>query len=244
MKKPLLTCLGLLLIALMVLPFQTGFAATPSFSGLWNTNMGELQIQVAGNKLTGLFPISSRKIEGVVVGLKSGGTWSEPPTHRPPNDAGRFEANLSTDGKQFMGRVYDSNGKATGIIEAERPVVEPGVSLSGKWATTVGDVVLKKVGTQLSGFHYGLQAVISGSVSTNGKIEFSVAKEGKVLAKVVGSFVGNGRTFKGWWSEPPSFTPPDEAGRVIIDFAPDGSFSGVIYNGQDKVGLTLSGKGK
>ena len=244
MKKLNVGCLVLFLTFLIVVPFQVGAAATPTFSGLWNTNMGELQIEIAGNKLTGFFPISSRKIEGVVVGQKCGGVWSEPPTYRAPNDAGRVEVTLSNDGKQFVGKVFDSSGKETGIIEAERPVSEPGVALSGTWATTVGDVSLKRVGTQLSGVHYGLQAVISGSIDANGKIAFSLLKEGKILAKVVGSFVGSGRTFKGWWSEPPTHTPPNEAGRVICEFLPDGSFSGVIYNGQDKVGVTLSGKRK
>lgn len=218
-------------------------AATPTFSGLWNTNLGELQIEIAGNRLTGVFPISSRKIEGTVAGAKSTGTWSEPPTFRPPSDAGRFDVVLTADGKQFAGKIYDSNGREAGIIEAERPV-EPGVALSGTWSTSVGDVALKRDGTQFSGFHYGLQAVISGSVETSGKIAFSVIKQGKVMAKVVGSFVGSGRMFKGWWSEPPTFLPPDEAGRVIFEFSPDGSFNGTIYNGQDKAGLAISGKRK
>ena len=235
--------LVILLAVFLWTPCQVGYAAAPTFSGIWNTDMGELRIDVVGNKLTGFFPLSSRKLEGVVVGLKSGGTWSEPPTYRPPHDLGRFEVVLMNDGKQFSGRVYDSNGKTVGAINGERPV-EPTIALSGTWTTSIGEIALKRNGSQLGGFHYGLQAVISGSIDPNGKIGFSVIKEGKILAKIVGSFVGNGLIFKGWWSEPPSHMPPDEAGRVIFEFSGDGSFGGTIYNGQDKVGVTLSGKRK
>ena len=220
---------------------QVGYTATPTFSGIWNTDMGELRIEVAGNKLTGFFPLSSRKLEGVVVGLKSAGTWSEPPSYRPPHDLGRFEVALANDGKQFVGKIYDSSGKPVGGINGERPV-DPAMPLSGSWTTSVGDIALKRNGSQLGGYHYGLQAAISGSIDSNGKIAFSVIKEGKMLAKIVGSFVGSGNVFKGWWSEPPSHMPPNEAGRVVFEFSRDGSFSGTIYNGQDKVGLTLSGK--
>lgn len=235
--------ISLLLTLVVWSACQMGYAATPTFSGLWNTDQGELRIEVAGNRLTGLFPLSSRKLEGVVIGMKSGGAWSEPPTYRAPHDLGKFEATLSSDGMQFAGKIYDSNGKVVGAISGERPV-SPTIALSGKWSTSVGDVALKRTGTQLGGFHYGLQAAISGSIDSNGKIAFSVIKEGKTLAKIVGSFVGEGKVFKGWWSEPPSHMPPNEAGRVIFQFAADGSFSGTIYNGQDKIGLILSGKQK
>ncbi len=233
----------ILLAVVLWIPCQAGYAATPTFSGIWNTDMGELRIEVAGNKLTGLFPLSSRKLDGVVVGLKSGGTWSEPPTYRPPHDLGRFEVTLANDGKQFTGKIFDSSGKVVGGITGERPV-EPAIALSGSWTSSVGDIALKRNGSQLGGYHYGLQAAISGSIDSNGKIAFSVIKEGKILAKIVGSFVGNGNVFKGWWSEPPSHMPPDEAGRVVFEFSGDGSFLGTIYNGQDKVGITLSGKRK
>jgi hypothetical protein len=235
--------LAAMVVCLLLGQTQSAFAAQPTFSGLWNTNMGELQIEIAGNKLTGVFPLTSRKIEGSVVGMKSGGTWSEPPSFKPPNDAGRFEVLLAADGKKFTGKIFDSSGKEAGIIEAQRPV-EPDVALSGTWSTSVGDVALKREGTQFSGFHYGLQAVISGSIEANGKIAFSVIKQGKVMAKVIGSFVGNGRTFKGWWNEPPTYSPPDEAGRVVFEFLPEGSFNGTIYNGQDKAGLVINGNRK
>lgn len=233
----------LLALVLLWVPCHGGYAASPTFSGLWNTDQGELRIEVAGNRLTGLFPLSSRKLDGIVTGMRSSGTWREPPTYGPPHSLGKFEVTLSGDGMQFTGRIFDSAGKLVGGISGERPV-NPSISLSGTWATNVGDVRLMHSGTQLGGFHYGLQAAISGSVDPSGKISFSVLKEKQTVAKIVGSFVGNGRVFKGWWREPPSYAPPDEAGRVVFEFAADGSFAGTIYNGQDKVGLTLSGKRK
>jgi hypothetical protein len=233
----------LLALALLWIPCYDGYAATPSFSGLWNTDQGELRIDVAGNRLTGLFPLSSRKLEGTVAGLRSSGTWREPPTYSPPHSLGKFEVALAGDGMRFTGKIFDSAGKLVGEINGERPV-NPAIALSGTWSTNVGDVRLMRTGTQLSGFHYGLQAVISGSVDPSGKISFSVLKEKQTIAKIVGSFVGTGRVFKGWWSEPPSYAPPDEAGRVVFEFAADGAFTGTVYNGQDKVGVTLSGKRK
>jgi hypothetical protein len=87
--------------------------ATPpqNWTGVWDTNWGEMKLTQTDGSVTGTYTYDQGKIQGTVQGDKLIGTWSEAPSYAPPNDAGDIEFTLSPDGNSFSGRWrYGSSG--------------------------------------------------------------------------------------------------------------------------------------
>lgn len=86
-----------------------------SFDGKWDTNWGEMSLDVSGDKVTGTYTYDSGKITGKITGNVLVGKWSESPSYAEPNDAGDIEFLLSDDCKSFSGNWrYGSEGSWSG----------------------------------------------------------------------------------------------------------------------------------
>jgi hypothetical protein len=86
---------------------------SPTWTGVWDTNWGNMELTQSDGSVTGTYAHDQGKIQGTVqeIELRVIGTWSEYPSYAPPDDAGEFEFILSTDGNSFLGRWrYDSVG--------------------------------------------------------------------------------------------------------------------------------------
>lgn len=82
-----------------------------NFSGVWNTNWGEMRLTQSGASVSGNYTHDKGKITGTVKGNVLIGKWSEAPSYSEPNDAGDVELELSEDGNSFSGRWrYGSSG--------------------------------------------------------------------------------------------------------------------------------------
>lgn len=82
-----------------------------SFNGAWNTDYGTLTLVQDGENVTGEYSHDGGTIKGTVIGNVLKGTWSEAPTHRPPDDAGEIEFQLDPQGTSFTGKWrYGSSG--------------------------------------------------------------------------------------------------------------------------------------
>jgi hypothetical protein len=70
-----------------------------------------MELTQSDGTVTGTYEVNQGKIEGTVQGNKLIGTWSEPPSYAPPDEAGDIEFTLSSDGNSFSGRFrYGSSG--------------------------------------------------------------------------------------------------------------------------------------
>lgn len=78
----------------------------------WDTDFGRMELEFAGELVTGQYDHDEGRIDGIVSGPVITGTWSEAPGYAPPSDAGQFEFMLSEDGRSFTGRWrYGSDGE-------------------------------------------------------------------------------------------------------------------------------------
>lgn len=85
-----------------------------SFNGAWDTDYGTLTLAQEGENVTGEYSHDGGTIEGTVIGNVLKGTWSEAPTHQPPDDAGEIEFQLDPQGISFTGKWrYGSSGDWT-----------------------------------------------------------------------------------------------------------------------------------
>ena len=83
----------------------------PTWTGVWETTYGNMELSQSDGTVTGTYEVNQGKIEGTVQGNKLIGTWSEPPSYAPPDEAGDIEFTLSSDGNSFVGRYrYGSSG--------------------------------------------------------------------------------------------------------------------------------------
>ncbi len=90
---------------------------------------------------------------------------------------------------------------------------------AGKWETNLGVLEIQVKGTGLTGLFPAANRRIDGRVSADG------------------------RTFDGRWAAPPTFAPPQDAGRVVVTLSADGSrFSGKWFSGDTGAGGILEGK--
>lgn len=86
---------------------------TPSvtWTGVWETTYGNMELSQSDGTVTGTYEVNQGRIEGTVQGNQLIGTWSEPPSYAPPDEAGDIEFTLSSDGNSFVGRYrYGSSG--------------------------------------------------------------------------------------------------------------------------------------
>jgi|GEM_PF-2202648 len=82
-----------------------------NWTGTWDTSWGMMDLVQTGNQVTGTYGHQDGRITGTASGSVLTGTWSEAPSHSPPNDAGDFEFTMSSDCNSFTGRWrYDSTG--------------------------------------------------------------------------------------------------------------------------------------
>lgn len=84
---------------------------TYSWSGTWETTWGNMILTQSGASVSGTYEHDDGKIIGTVSGNTLTGTWSEYPSYAPPEDAGDFVFEMTTDGKGFGGEWrYGSDG--------------------------------------------------------------------------------------------------------------------------------------
>lgn len=109
--------LSAVLLTFMVLVCAIPFAASAedlgkySWTGVWETNWGDMTLTQTGDKVSGTYTFDQGKITGTVSGSTLTGTWSEAPSYAPPHDAGEVEFIMSEDGKSFTGKWrYGSEG--------------------------------------------------------------------------------------------------------------------------------------
>ncbi len=185
------------------------------FTGVWDTDFGDLTLTQNGNKLKGNYSYQGGRVDGTIVDVNTAiGTWSEAPTYRAPQDAGDFIFTIQPGCKRIKGQwrygACDWDGDITGTRESQpappsppiipaTPIPSTPAALSSPWAgtwdTDWGDMVLSHSGNQVMGTYTHDSGKISGTVS--------------------------GDTFKGWWSESPSYNPPNDAGSVELTMSPE-----------------------
>lgn len=184
------------------------------FTGKWKTDYGEMNLVQNGTSLTGNYGWDNGKIEGTVNGNTATGTWSEAPDYKPPDSAGDFVFTLASDCKSFKGQWRYGTCEWDGDIYGKRssPPVNPtpdtpvtpvtpvtptpqGPWIAGTWNTQWGQMVLTQSGNTVSGTYTHDNGKITGTIS--------------------------GNSFSGWWSESPSYSPPNDAGQVELTISGD-----------------------
>ncbi len=109
------------------------------------------------------------------------------------------------------------------LVAAARPTAQatpqaPSRGLAGTWETNWGPLTLTATGDQVSGTYGDGQGRIEGTLSAGG------------------------RRMEGTWSEPPSYEPPEHAGRVVFELSDDGdSLGGYWWYGEDEEGGEWTG---
>lgn len=63
-----------------------------------------MSLTMNGNMVSGTYSEQDGMISGTVTGKTLTGTWTEPPTRLPPDDAGDVVLSLSDDGHTFTGK--------------------------------------------------------------------------------------------------------------------------------------------
>jgi len=97
-------------------------AQEDDFSGRWDTNMGEMRMQQAGDHIVGSYELKGGRVEGHVDGNTLRGIWTQySADHRclePRMGSdywGRFQLHLNRDGDAFYGHwSYCDNERGTG----------------------------------------------------------------------------------------------------------------------------------
>ncbi|AET63601.1 hypothetical protein Mhar_0210 [Methanothrix harundinacea 6Ac] len=101
---------------LMLLSLPAAFAQSCDWTGTWETNWGEMELQQHGNNtVTGTYTHDNGRISGTILGDVLIGTWSEDAQedpYMPPYNAGEVEFTISDDCSSFDGRWrYGSSGE-------------------------------------------------------------------------------------------------------------------------------------
>ncbi|MDD5509213.1 MAG: PKD domain-containing protein [Dehalococcoidales bacterium] len=86
-----------------------------NWSGQWDCGIwGIMTLSQSGERVTGTYTYQGGILTATATGDNGNtliGTWSEDPTHIPPEDAGDIEFTMSADGNSFTGHWrYDSSG--------------------------------------------------------------------------------------------------------------------------------------
>lgn len=188
-------------------PSQPSSNAAGLWAGTWETRWGTMALTQNGSQVTGSYSHDSGKITGTVSGSLFTGWWSESPSYSAPRDAGAVELIMSSDGKALSGRWkygtsgswYENDWSGT---RTETPQILPVVSdWNGTWNTDWGTMQLTQTDTRVNGNY----------AYSNGRI--------------TGTAFGN--TLTGNWSKAPSYSSPNEAGKLELTLSKDGnSFQG------------------
>ena len=84
------------------------------WSGTWSTNFKKMVLTQKGVQVTGAYEHKNGRIEGTVLGNLLQGTWTQ------SNGSGRFEFQLSNDGRSFEGKWGDGNTLTGGAWNGTR----------------------------------------------------------------------------------------------------------------------------
>ena len=88
-----------------------------NWSGPWNTNWGDLNLQQSGINITGNYTQDGGKIKGIIKGNQLIASWSEAPSYKPTKDAGDVIFTISSDCNSFSGKWrygYSAHNNAWG----------------------------------------------------------------------------------------------------------------------------------
>jgi hypothetical protein len=91
------------------------------WTGIWDTTWGEMELQRAGDTVTGSYGHNDGTLKGTISDNKLKGTWRESlgssTSGKPEHDYGPFEFTMSADGNTFDGTWYYSDGTTGGYSE-------------------------------------------------------------------------------------------------------------------------------
>lgn len=79
------------------------YPAECSWTGVWETTFGELELVQDGSSVTGTYTHNQGRISGTVSGNTLTGSWSEAPSYSPSEDAGGVELVMSEGCSAFSG---------------------------------------------------------------------------------------------------------------------------------------------
>src|SRR4051794_33788337 len=78
------------------------------FEGTWDTEFGELEVEIVGNQLSGEYGNHDGELEGIVGGNCANGTWWQRAADGKGSTGGRFSIQLRQNGDVFVGTyTYD-----------------------------------------------------------------------------------------------------------------------------------------
>src|SRR5262249_32089090 len=77
-----------------------------SFTGTWESDFGNLDLKIQGDRVTGTYGPNAGRIEGVLRGNIVQGTWRQAASCRLGVTWGTFSLTLSADGRSFRGQWH------------------------------------------------------------------------------------------------------------------------------------------
>lgn len=128
-RLALATCAG----AAGLLLFPLLSAARPQQADIWTgtwerAGWGTMTVTQSGGRAKGTYTWQDGRMEGVVSGLRFVGTWNRAPTRQAPLDVGKFELQISKDGKSFTGWWRYADGSGGGDWSGTRISAAPSAS--------------------------------------------------------------------------------------------------------------------
>jgi hypothetical protein len=128
---------GVLLLS-AVLVARPGAGAAGTWTGIWQTDLGVMELSQSGSRVHGTFGTDQGRIVGMVKGAVLSGTWVDAPTFKAPDDGGAAHLTMSADGQSFTGRRrHGSKGAwspwtGTRVEAAGKPSAQPSPELSAE----------------------------------------------------------------------------------------------------------------
>jgi hypothetical protein len=221
-----------------------------SWTGTWKTDFNDMTLTQSGSAVTGTYGYDNGRIEGTVSGNTLSGRWSEAPSYKEPNDAGRFVFTLGSDCTSFTG-TWGYGGESTG--SAWSGTLGGGSSTPAGGTTATTSTATTRVTTPATGGASGTSGGGSGGCSWTGtwKTDFNdmtLTQSGSAVTGTYGYDNGriegtvSGNTLSGRWSEAPSYKEPNDAGRFVFTLGSDcTSFTGTWGYGGESTGSAWSG---
>jgi hypothetical protein len=88
--------------------------SAPKLAGTWDTDHGQLELTIEGNKVTGTYGTNAGRIVGTINGNVVQGTWRQTAPCVLGITFGAFSLNFSADGRSFTSRWTYSDNFAPG----------------------------------------------------------------------------------------------------------------------------------
>ena len=196
---------------------QATTSGCTSWSGLWSTTYGAMQLTQSGSSVTGAYDYQGGTISGTASGNVLVGTWSQQPSYAPPNDAGDLQFTLSADGRSFSGQWrYGSAGDYqtdwTGTRDCGAPTPGPSggaaCTIAGTWQTLQSNYLpisftFQQNGTTITGTasapSLGLNGTVSGTLIGNQLsiiVTWSPTLQGAYSGTVSTGEISNGSSYQ------------------------------------------------